>query len=106
MHLLRGSYADRSTLPRKVDVLAFEPPAWTEHALCAQIGGDLWFPEVGARTQARTARAICADCPVRAQCLDYALDWEVGHQTRAFGIYGGLSERERRPLAQARKDAS
>lgn len=64
---------------------------WKDHALCAQIGGDLWFPEKGGST--REAKQVCRRCPVTAECLDYAL----AHQEQ-FGIYGGLSERERRPL--------
>lgn len=70
---------------------------WRAEAVCAQIGGDIWHPEKGQST--REAKLVCnggpagEPCPVRAQCLQYALD----HDER-FGIWGGYSERERRAL--------
>lgn len=73
------------------DILGIEYPDWTEHAVCAQVDPELWFPEKGGST--REAKKICAGCPVRTQCLDYAL----AHGER-FGIYGGHSERERREM--------
>lgn len=74
-----------------------EPPEdWTELALCSQIDPDLFYPEKGAST--REAKRICTVCEVREQCLQYALD----HVER-FGIWGGLSERERRRLDHARR---
>ena len=71
------------------------PPAWTSDALCAQVDGDLFFPEKGGSS--KEAKKVCAECPIRVECLQYALD----HGER-YGIYGGLSERERRKL-QPRK---
>lgn len=64
---------------------------WQERALCAQTDPDLFFPEKGFST--REARSICNGCEVRTECLKYAL----AHGER-FGIWGGLSERERRKL--------
>lgn len=64
---------------------------WRDTALCAQVGGELWFPEKGGST--RDAKRICNRCEVRAECLEYALD-----NDERFGIWGGLSERERRRL--------
>ncbi len=64
---------------------------WQEQALCAQTDPEAFFPEKGGST--REAKKICAACPVRAECLAYALE----HDER-FGIWGGLSERERRRL--------
>lgn len=70
---------------------------WRAEAVCAQIGGDIWHPEKGGST--REAKLVCnggpgrEPCPVRAECLQYALD----HDER-FGIWGGYSERERRAL--------
>ncbi|HET9518524.1 MAG TPA: WhiB family transcriptional regulator, partial [Actinoplanes sp.] len=49
------------------------------------------FPEKGGST--REAKRICGRCEVKVECLEYAL----GHDER-FGIWGGLSERERRKL--------
>ncbi|MBS9534884.1 WhiB family transcriptional regulator [Mycobacterium sp. M1] len=64
---------------------------WQERALCAQTDPEAFFPEKGGST--REAKKICQRCPVRAECLEYAL----AHDER-FGIWGGLSERERRRL--------
>jgi WhiB family transcriptional regulator, redox-sensing transcriptional regulator len=71
-----------------------EPDTWQGQALCAQTDPEAFFPEKGGSTSA--AKRICLGCPVRARCLDYA----VAHDER-FGIWGGLSERERRRLKRA-----
>ncbi len=84
----------------RVDVLGSfavddgEEPDWQERALCAQTDPEAFFPEKGGST--REAKRICLGCEVRAECLDYAL----AHDER-FGIWGGLSERERRRLRRA-----
>jgi len=65
--------------------------AWQERALCAQTDPEAFFPEKGGST--REAKKVCTRCDVRAECLEYAL----AHDER-FGIWGGLSERERRKL--------
>ena len=64
---------------------------WQDRALCAQTDPEAFFPEKGGST--REAKRICTTCPVRDECLEYAL----GNDER-FGIWGGLSERERRRL--------
>lgn len=66
-------------------------PDWQENALCAQTDPEAFFPEKGGST--REAKRICAGCEVRAECLEYALA-----NDERFGIWGGLSERERRRL--------
>ena len=68
--------------------------AWQERALCAQTDPESFFPEKGGST--REAKRVCTTCEVRAECLEYAL----AHDER-FGIWGGLSERERRRLRRA-----
>ncbi|PKW12563.1 transcription factor WhiB [Saccharopolyspora spinosa] len=68
-----------------------EEQEWQERALCAQTDPEAFFPEKGGST--REAKRICAGCEVRSECLEYALQ----HDER-FGIWGGLSERERRKL--------
>ncbi|MBX9247177.1 WhiB family transcriptional regulator [Actinotalea ferrariae] len=65
--------------------------SWQERALCAQTDPEAFFPEKGGST--REAKKVCTGCEVRAECLEYAL----AHDER-FGIWGGLSERERRKL--------
>ncbi|MGP7999446.1 MAG: WhiB family transcriptional regulator [Streptosporangiaceae bacterium] len=64
---------------------------WQERALCAQTDPEAFFPEKGGST--REAKKVCRGCEVRAECLEYALE----HDER-FGIWGGLSERERRRM--------
>jgi WhiB family redox-sensing transcriptional regulator len=64
---------------------------WQERALCAQTDPEAFFPEKGGST--REAKKVCTGCEVRAECLEYALA-----NDERFGIWGGLSERERRKL--------
>ena len=70
------------------------PLEWQVDALCAQVDPEMFYPEKGGST--RDAKSICDRCTVRAECLEYAL----GHDER-FGIWGGLSERERRRLKRS-----
>ena len=62
---------------------------WQERALCAQADPEAFFPEKGGPTH--TAKRVCAACEVRPECLDHALA-----NNERFGIWGGMSERERR----------
>nr|WP_179390475.1 WhiB family transcriptional regulator [Psychromicrobium silvestre] len=64
---------------------------WQADALCAQTDPEAFFPEKGGST--RDAKKVCGSCNVRSQCLEYALS-----NDERFGIWGGLSERERRRL--------
>lgn len=66
-------------------------PAWYSDAICAQTDPECFYPEKGGSV--RTAKKTCAGCPVRSDCLQFALDNDERH-----GIWGGLSERERRRL--------
>lgn len=68
---------------------------WQDRALCPQTDPEAFFPEKGGST--REAKKVCLECDVRDECLDYAL----GHDER-FGIWGGLSERERRRFKKQR----
>lgn len=68
---------------------------WSARAGCIGAAGSLFFPERGESTH--EAKAICRRCEVRAECLDYALS--AGEK---FGIWGGLSERERRRVRRQR----
>jgi WhiB family redox-sensing transcriptional regulator len=65
--------------------------SWQADALCAQTDPESFFPEKGGST--REAKKICSSCEVRGECLEYALS-----NDERFGIWGGLSERERRKL--------
>lgn len=79
------------------DPLAENEPeeSWQNYANCLGVDPDLFFPERGAST--KEAKAVCKACVVREDCLEYALE-----NSEKFGIWGGLSERERRRLRRAR----
>jgi WhiB family redox-sensing transcriptional regulator len=68
---------------------------WQDYANCLGVDPDLFFPERGAST--REAKEVCRGCIVRAQCLEYALV-----NSEKFGIWGGMSERERRRIRRQR----
>ena len=68
---------------------------WKDKANCMGVDPDLFFPERGMST--REAKAVCRGCVVREDCLEYALA-----NGEKFGIWGGLSERERRRIRRAR----
>ena len=83
--------AHLSVVPDLIEGLTPDDPQWQEHALCAQTDPEAFFPEKGGST--REAKRICLGCDVRDACLEYALA-----NDERFGIWGGLSERERRRL--------
>jgi WhiB family redox-sensing transcriptional regulator len=84
-----GHVADRGTRYLMAALFGdLEGGDWRERALCAQTDPDLFFPDQGGST--RTPKAVCARCPVSAECLEWALVNDV----RA-GVWGGLSEGER-----------
>ncbi len=69
---------------------------WRAAAACQSCDPDLFFPVSvagPAASQAATAKAVCARCPVRSQCLDFALS-----SRQSYGIWGGLTELERLQL--------
>ena len=71
--------------------------AWRLDALCAETDPEAFFPEKGGST--REAKRVCTGCTVRAQCLEFALT-----KDERFGIWGGLSERERRRIRLQRRE--
>jgi WhiB family redox-sensing transcriptional regulator len=71
-------------------VLEPEPDSdWKNRGQCRQVDPDSFFPEKGG--SAKDAKRVCRSCPVRLQCLEFALE-----NDERFGVWGGLSERERR----------
>lgn len=82
-----------SLVPEPLDALPAleDDDQWQENALCAQTDPEAFFPEKGGST--REAKRICMGCEVRDKCLESALA-----NDERFGIWGGLSERERRRL--------
>jgi WhiB family redox-sensing transcriptional regulator len=75
-------------------LLTYKVP-WMQAAICAQTDPDAFYPEHGASTA--EAKLVCAGCPVRSECLEYALENNERH-----GVWAGLSERERRNLMKER----
>jgi len=71
---------------------------WMARGKCKDLDPSLFFPSDGIGVQ--VAQRICGECPVRAECLEYALDNHVDH-----GVWGGASERERRRLLRQRRFA-
>ncbi|MBA2280492.1 MAG: WhiB family transcriptional regulator [Acidimicrobiia bacterium] len=69
--------------------------SWQDLANCLGVDPDLFFPERGAST--REAKEVCRGCEVREHCLEYALA-----NGEKFGIWGGMSERERRRIRRQR----
>ena len=80
------------------------PGRWAEQALCAQADPDAWYPDKGGSSA--IARRICGACPVRPQCLDYALSGADTWHGIATGIWGGTTPRERAAMRRARKAAA
>lgn len=71
---------------------------WQDDALCAQTNPEAFFPERG--NGEKEAKAICARCPVVEECLAYALKHREDK-----GIWGGLTENERKNVSQPRRKA-
>jgi WhiB family redox-sensing transcriptional regulator len=78
-----------------IDTITPADSTWQAQALCAQTGADFFFPEPGSSV--REAKRICGMCEMRSACLEYAL----AHDER-FGVWGGLSEKERLQLRRTR----
>ncbi|MEE9297776.1 MAG: WhiB family transcriptional regulator [Acidimicrobiia bacterium] len=73
--------------------------SWQDGANCKGANASLFFPERGAST--RAAKGICRECAVRVDCLEFAIT--TGEK---FGIWGGMSERERRRVRKERQIAA
>ena len=78
-----------------IEALVLDKLSWQDFANCSGADQDLFFPERGAST--RKAKAICGACTVKGECLESAIT-----QGERFGIWGGLSERERRKIRRQR----
>lgn len=76
------------------------PRGWRDSARCAQVADpELWFPPRGRHDVAAVARRICAGCPVRPECLDYAV---ALRPLPLDGIWAGLSHKQVRMVAAQR----
>lgn len=93
-HIDQRTAAPVGTTPVQVPVVlrALHRP-WVDDANCRGLPAELFHPPRGSARQAADAKRVCAGCTVRAQCLLFAIETNEEH-----GIWGGLSERERRRL--------
>lgn len=92
-----------SETPQELSILAalaaLDPELelhWQNKANCRGVNPSLFYPERGVSTS--EAKSVCAGCEVTAECLEYAV-----RSGEKFGIWGGLSERERRTIRRARR---
>src|ERR1700757_5300268 len=86
--------ADRST-----EVGSELDTNWMAEGKCRELAPSMFFPSDGVGVE--VARRVCADCPVKGPCLEYALYNRIEH-----GVWGGASERERRRIARQRRLAA
>ena len=80
-------------------VTTYNPDDWRQDAACRDLDKAIFFPDSEEETGA--AKAVCATCPVRDACLEFAL---VTRQDD--GVWGGLTETERRRLRRRRQEAA
>ena len=98
---MRLTNLDRLSSPNEDPMLrtsptqALEDRTWQSKANWMGVDPELFFPERGAST--REAKEVCRGCVVKGECLEYALA-----NGEKFGIWGGLSERERRKVRRSR----
>src|SRR5690606_22704973 len=96
-----GDRGDPARLPRPEELVVVtalvDDMDWAQHAACRGLT-HLFFPDVGDARTGSAAKAVCAGCPVRWDCLAFALDNHEG-----IGIWGGFNSRERRILNRWRR---
>lgn len=72
---------------------------WTQNAACRGLPADWWYPPApitpAATENMHRAKALCSDCPVRLECLEAGLSED-------YGIWGGLSPKQRMRIRKAR----
>ena len=93
-HSCTKQTARRPNPPRPNTPIANPPGEWVNDAACARTDPEAFFPEKGETT--KDAKKVCGGCRVIAECLKYALT-----NGERYGVFGGLSERERRRLRKA-----
>ena len=79
----------------RITITGTDDRSWQDFANCLGVDPDLFFPERGAST--KEAKSVCGGCEVKMECLEYAL-----RHGEKFGIWGGMSERERRRIRRQR----
>lgn len=89
----------QSTREINIGISANTPGKWAKDGDCRKVDAGLFFPEVGIGVN--QAKAVCEDCRVEEECLEFALATEQKH-----GVWGGKSERERKKIIKERKNAA
>jgi WhiB family redox-sensing transcriptional regulator len=74
---------------------------WRKLAACRGLDAEIFYPASEDEADAAEAKAVCAECPVRQLCLEYAL----AHRERE-GVWGGATERERRRIVRQRRKSA
>ncbi len=95
LHNPRAPEIEETVVSNIVNLIGGPHPSWQRKANCMGVDPDLFFPERGSST--REAKEVCRGCVVREECLEYAVSYG-----EKFGIWGGLSERERRKIRRRR----
>ena len=72
---------------------------WRQHAACKGVDPDIFYP--ASDDEAEVAKAVCAVCPVRQPCLEYALS-----SRERDGVWGGATEKERRRILRQRRKSA
>lgn len=97
-----GAAQNRTGRPNVLPDMTLDPTSlpsetsWMARGLCREIAPAVFFPSDGVGVD--RARKICVNCPVKAPCLEFALDQRIDH-----GVWGGTSERERRRILKRRR---
>lgn len=95
-----GSVVSPEITPKTLyDNLSDTDEVWRDFANCLEAGTEIFYPSKG--DSSKEAKAICAACVVREDCLEYALSKPEGR-----GIWGGRSERQRKNIVKSRKLAN
>lgn len=94
----RSGRVSNNALVRRVNEDKSKLP-WMAQGNCAGVSPDMFFPSDGVGV--KIAKQICLDCPSTEVCLEYALSNRIEH-----GVWGGASERQRRKILKARREAA
>ncbi len=92
---IKGAGIEETVFSDMMHLIDRPQQVWQRKANCMGVDPDLFFPERGSST--REAKEVCRGCVVREECLEYAVTYG-----EKFGIWGGLSERERRKIRRRR----
>ncbi|HZJ47628.1 MAG TPA: WhiB family transcriptional regulator [Acidimicrobiia bacterium] len=86
-------------MPISADLYFEAGEPWHAQAACASYPAEVFFPPSDAPQAAKAAKLICAGCPVRDECLSFAID-----TAQSEGVWGGMDAGERRRLRRRIRD--